>query len=231
MLKQVENYRSEFAKNISKKLIKEKFTIISDDCWGGQIYRQLLIPYYTPTVGLWIGGDDYFRFIENLHAPDATDIFAIKSKATYPIGQSPYAKFHFLHYENFDIAKETFIRRYQRINWDNLLYKIDLEKPVFELEHVRRWNELKLPNSIAFYSNRVLENWGDEIHNGLYIKNWSIDGAAMFDISRSYFNIFQWLDKGYIQKSLMYSLMNFLIYDPTTLKKLKKIKQSIQQRL
>ncbi|MDO7173359.1 DUF1919 domain-containing protein [Mariniflexile sp. AS56] len=231
MLRNIYNHRNKISKNLSKRLIKDKFTIISDDCWGGQIYNQLEIPYYTPTVGLWIGGHDYIQFIENLSKANAANLYNANSNETYPVGQSAYAKFHFLHYKNFDIAVNTFQRRYQRINWNKLLYKIDLEKPGMNADHIKKWNEMKLPNSIAFYSDRVLKEWSGDIHNGVYIKNWVLDGALMFDISRRSFNVFKWLNTGVINKSLIYAMMNFLLFDPTTdrkiLYKIRKLRTKI----
>ena len=223
MLRKFYNQRNKIGKQLSKKLIKDNFTIISDDCWGGQIYRQLSIPYSTPTVGLWIVENDYLQFIENLSNINTVDIYSVNSNADYPIGQSSFAKYHFLHYENFATAVQTFKRRHQRINWDRLLYKIDLEKPGYNEKHIKKWNAMKLPNSIAFYSDRILKEWSGEIHNGVYIKNWDIDGSKMFDISRSYFNIFKWLNEGVINKSLTYSMLNFFVLDPTAHGKLKKL--------
>ncbi|WP_027077529.1 DUF1919 domain-containing protein [Maribacter antarcticus] len=222
MLRKIYNQRTKIGKILSQKIIKDNFTIISDDCWGGQIYRQLSIPYYTPTVGLWIGGDDYLKFIENLNNTNAYNIQKVNSKETYPIGKSSDAQFHFLHYENFDLAVRTFKRRYDRIIWNRLLYKIDLEKPVFNVEHIKKWNDMQLENSIAFYSDGVLKEWNGDIHNGVYIKNWNIDGTEMFDISRGYFNIFNWLNEGKINKSIIYSILNFLIFDPKVYRKLRK---------
>lgn len=202
MLYSLSNFGKICSKNITKYQLPANFSIISDDCWGGQIYIHLVMPYLTPTVGLWIEGDDYFNFLTNLTASDATEFYSYKSEESYPVGQTPYAKLNFLHYEGLDEAIETFRRRYQRINWNNLFYKIDLEKPCYSKEHVSRWNDLGLPNSIAFYSDKVVENWGHNIHNGIYIKNWVIDGAKMFEISRIHLNIYGWIIKGIVNSTV-----------------------------
>ena len=49
-----------------RKLDNPKFTIISNNCWGGHVYRFFNLPYLSPTVGLYFFGDDYVKFIQNL---------------------------------------------------------------------------------------------------------------------------------------------------------------------
>ncbi|MEH6407689.1 MAG: hypothetical protein V7767_10430, partial [Leeuwenhoekiella sp.] len=138
------------------------------------------------------------------------------------IAKTPFAKIYFTHFDDLDTGIKTFKRRYDRIEWNNILYKIDLEKPYYSNEDIIRWNELKLPNSVAFYSYKVLENWDKPIHNGIFIDKWVIDGAKMFDISRNYFNIFKWIKSGRIETSLSYQILNQIIFDPTIPRSLKK---------
>jgi uncharacterized protein (DUF1919 family) len=52
-------------KRILKKelaIIKYKnFVIVSDNCWGAEIYQWFNRPYNTPFVGLGIYGDCYIK--------------------------------------------------------------------------------------------------------------------------------------------------------------------------
>lgn len=50
--------RNKLAIEISKRIMAKEFYIISNDCWGGGIYRRLEMPYLSPTVGLWIDPKD-----------------------------------------------------------------------------------------------------------------------------------------------------------------------------
>ena len=54
-----EKYLSRFRK---RKLFNKNFTIISNNCWAGWVYRRYNIEYKTPTVGLFIMPDDYMIF-------------------------------------------------------------------------------------------------------------------------------------------------------------------------
>lgn len=180
------------------------------------------MPYLTPTVGLFIEAQDYLNFLLNLHAADATHIEFEITEEAYPIGITPYTKLHFYHAESPSAASESFKRRYARVEWERALYKIDFGKPGYTGEHIRQWNSLKLPNSIAFYSEQVAAKYGNEIHNGVLVSDWVLDGAEMFDITRRYFDIFKWINKGQVELSPIYKIINCLLFDPLTLRRLKK---------
>lgn len=42
------------------------FTIISNNCWGGQIYESFGLQKQTPTVGLFMFAEDYLAFCTHL---------------------------------------------------------------------------------------------------------------------------------------------------------------------
>jgi hypothetical protein len=44
---------------------------------------------------------------------------------------------------------EAFRRRYKRIVWDNLFYKVDFGKPWCSPENIDEWNAMALPRSVA----------------------------------------------------------------------------------
>jgi uncharacterized protein (DUF1919 family) len=55
-----------FAKSRREKLNSTDFTIISNNCWAGHVYRYFGLPYNSPTVGLYFYADDYIKFLEKL---------------------------------------------------------------------------------------------------------------------------------------------------------------------
>lgn len=44
------------------KLERTDFTIISNNCWAGSVYRRYGLPYLSPTAGLYFFADDFVRF-------------------------------------------------------------------------------------------------------------------------------------------------------------------------
>lgn len=204
----------------ARKLLPEKFCIISDDCWGGQIYRQYELPYNTPTVGLYVEPTEYITFFTNLHKPDACDMTFIQVEGiTFPVAKTPYATLFFVHYKSETEARETFVRRYKRIDWDNLVVKIDFGKKEYTQEHIDRWNKLRIKRSVALYPPTKTKG---DIWKGVCIRNWLSNGAGQFDNTRRYVNIFSILRDGTVERTLDYMVLNFLILDPGSWRWLKR---------
>jgi len=82
-----------------------------------------------------------------------------------------------------------------------------------------KWNTLRIPNSVAFYP-LSLEIPAEGIHNGILIPVWVNDGAVLFDITRRYFNFFEWIRNGRIENGLLYRFMNIILFDPTAPKRI-----------
>ena len=60
-------YNRKFFGNKHQKAIKnKKFTIISNNCWGGEVYEYYNLPKQSPTVGMFFMADDYIRFLSHL---------------------------------------------------------------------------------------------------------------------------------------------------------------------
>jgi len=211
--------RRNLASLISRKLIPKKFFIISDDCWGGQLYRQLHIEYLTPTVGLWIHPKDYLNYIEFIKTSGKGNLDFVQSDKDYPVANLEGIEIHFKHYKNEDQAKEKYYRRLGRIQKDKLLVKIDFGKPEYTKLDIKRWNKMQLQNSVAFYPSDP-EFQTRHIHNGVMIPDWVSDGSEMFDITRKHFNVFQWIRTGKINSSGLHKIMNVLLFDPRAPKRI-----------
>ena len=55
-----------FAGERRRQLRDSCFTIISNNCWAGTVYRYFGLPYLSPTVGLYFFASDYVKFASNL---------------------------------------------------------------------------------------------------------------------------------------------------------------------
>lgn len=75
----IQNYITRIDINLREKLnpflgplrrrwggVNTPFTIISNNCWGGHVYRYFNMPYDSPTIGLFFESTDYIKFISNL---------------------------------------------------------------------------------------------------------------------------------------------------------------------
>jgi uncharacterized protein (DUF1919 family) len=182
-------------------LTRQSITIISDDCWGAEFYRLLRIPYLTPSVGLYVECADYLDFVSNLGEPDAFQLQFVSDRQSYPVVRTPYATLHCMHYSSEDEVRGKIRRRASRINWKQLFIKVDFGKPEYTAADVSRWNEMKLPNSLAIIpeSSPFIRQ---DIWNGISLPYWEINGARMFQISRNFFDFPYWTRTGKIRRSI-----------------------------
>lgn len=208
------NPRSILAIALQKRLLPASFTILSDDCFGGQLQRQLGLEYTSPTTGIGMNAHNFMDLVVNIHKPDAGELtFIDDSPYSYPVGSTPYVKLiHFFYDKDREVVLTKWNHRFKGIDYQNIFVKIDFGKPSARPEDIARWNELKLPNSLALVPPSLADQ---AIHNKLVIPDYSKDGAAMFNVSRKYFNVFDWLKTGQIRRTLSYQLLNTLLLDPT----------------
>ncbi|WP_010182680.1 DUF1919 domain-containing protein [Aquimarina agarilytica] len=100
----------------------KNFVVISNNCWGAEIYKRLGIKYNTPFVGLFIFGPDYLKLLSNfdhfinLELNFKQESKWIKNTKQYPIGYLDDIEIHFLHYVNNDEAKSKWTKRLKRMN-------------------------------------------------------------------------------------------------------------------
>ena len=77
ILKRILYSRRILARYYSLKRIKNHdFSIISDNCWGREMYQFLGLPCNTPTAGMGIE-KDYLDFIENLNSKSAHEVIEL----------------------------------------------------------------------------------------------------------------------------------------------------------
>lgn len=154
------------------------FSIISNNCWGGVIYDKYALPYNTPTIGLWIPPKDYLKFLSDLEFYKEQDLVQInytdshvadllierKRNGRYDfdladliIGRLYDIDIVFIHYNSFQSAKDKWNRRIKRINYDNLLVKMNDQNGCTE-EDYKAFLRLPYKNKIFITAN---ENWKD----------------------------------------------------------------------
>ena len=155
--------RVTFSEKRKRKLNNDKFTIISNNCWGGMIYESYNLEKQTPTVGLFIHSSDYIKFIKDLKKYLNTNLVFInpndskykdnykniKKFGTYPIGKLLDIEIHFLHYKSEEEAFEKWNRRLKRIDWDHIIYKFN-DQNGFKDDDLVEFLKLPYKNKIFF---------------------------------------------------------------------------------
>lgn len=187
--------------NIFSKKKYRSISIISDDCWGGEVYKKIKQPFNSPFIGVFINPEDYIRLLSKLEFYLSQPLRFIDSNKIVPGHSKPFpiaflgdVEINFMHYSNESEAKDKWERRVSRINFNNLYYKIDFCRPgpygqqPYSKEDIIKWNELALPRSIALHQSDLF------VHNGFKLKQHFSDAVINFNHMYKYFNLKKWLN-------------------------------------
>jgi uncharacterized protein (DUF1919 family) len=187
-----------------RRLRESRFSIISDDCWGGQVYQALRLSYQTPFVGLLMGQAD---FLEIARDPqrwlNAKLTFASTSKypspqeqidgIDYPVGLlDDELELKFLHYGSQSEAREKWKRRTDRLSFDRLLFKFagDTKEYVVPDELLVAFDGLPV-RGVCFTSRPR-----PDLRKGVHVRNYTTDGALMYQRCLATFDPVDWINGG-----------------------------------
>ena len=131
------------------KLKNRNFSVISSNCNGGVILNDLGIKFNTPTINLFFYPEDFLDFVSNIKEYLKYDLIEEKSNFNYPVGSLNNIKIYFMHYENFQEAKEKWNLRKKRINYNNLFIMFT-DRDGCTYEQIKRFNELPYKNKVMF---------------------------------------------------------------------------------
>jgi len=187
---------------LRKSITDKKFCIISNDCYGGELYRWLKLPYNTPFIGLMIMIPCYLKLIQNLKEYlsyplvfinlskyDEMIIFRQQNNF-YPIALLNDVEIHFLHYDSQQEALNTWNKRIKRINYNNLYFKISIDKDYGEKVHLQEFELLPFKNKLSV--SNMQYNFSSINHK---IPNNVLDATVTFRLSLKYINIIGWLNR------------------------------------
>lgn len=151
-----------FVKTRRQRLNRCDFSIISNNCWGGSVYRYFGLPYQSPTAGLYFFASDYVRFSANLRhylalplefidARESShyDVLKKRGEVNKPIALIDDVEIVFLHYPTAKDAAEKWCRRVDRINWDNLFIKFSQMNSCTDKD-LHTFDEIDFPNKLCF---------------------------------------------------------------------------------
>jgi len=189
------------------KLLKNKnFVIISNNCWGGEIYQWYKRPYNSPFVGLFIYSPCYLKLLSNFnHYISQKLIFTKKSnyfeeQVTYPIGKLDDIEIHFLHYKSEHEAEDKWTRRTKRMleetNMDNYYFKTcDMYNSDEAI--LKEFHKLPYKNKVSFGIKNYTSLKGKnhikikevDKKTGKHVPN----GVKLYKLTFLYFNITNWL--------------------------------------
>lgn len=161
-------------RNLSRWLMQQRvanreFTIISNDCWGAQVYQELDLPYRTPFVGTFLMAPCYLKLLQDLpgylRSPlhftpksryeftDCDYLLKRSERHAYPIGLlKDNVEVHFVHYASEQEARKKWNRRLQRTLWDQgqLLIKFSNDRILCREEDIVQFDALPFSHKVCF---------------------------------------------------------------------------------
>lgn len=202
------------------------FVIISNDCWGAEVYRELGLPYRTPFVGLFMVTpcfmrllDDLWlyldtrtelRFIRHSRYPSVND-WRQKQQLTYPMGLLvDSVELHFLHYDDPSEAASKWFRRLSRIeagNTDQIFVKFSADKDLCTEADVRHFEALPFAHKLCLAAQPY-----PGCRSVVSMPDYDIDGAYMYWLCRRYFDVAGWLNGKTHPDGLPERLLNTVLY-------------------
>ncbi len=154
-----------FGKIRNLSLKSDKFTIISNNCWGGLVYQRYNLPYNTPTVGLYFFADDYIKFVSDLEyylslklnfidveKSRHYEVLQRRGELDVPIGILDDVEIVFLHYKDKEEAFNKWERRKTRVDRSNLIIKFSEMNQCTD-QHLARFNNLPYKIKFVFTHN------------------------------------------------------------------------------
>lgn len=196
------------AKN-RKKLCNRSFTLISNNCWGSKVYKDLNIKYNTPFIGLFLYAPCYIKLLKNLNNYLNSELtFVNKSKYElsnqyrekkwYPIGVlGDDVEVHFLHYKSENEAKEKWTRRKQRMNMENLFIEFS-DRDLCTKELMKEFDNLAFEHKVCFTAKKY-----PEINCAVQLKEYEKEeyiGNIYEDsyIVKKHFDVVNWINRNNI---------------------------------
>jgi len=200
-------------KNISRQTLRyfqnrihdHELSIISNDCWGGEIYKHLQMPYLTPFVGLMIMAPCYVKLLKRpLYYLEQSrmEFITVSQYEThnnfskhenYPLACIDDIEIHFLHYKTPEEAQSKWSRRVKRINWDKIYVKFEMGKDYATPGLLDQFLQLPFDRKIVLGPPTLIP---ENKSNFVAISNYSGDGTLNFYSSIKHFDIVRWLNSG-----------------------------------
>lgn len=199
--------RPDFSEKEINRLQNKNFVLISNNCFGGEAYQWLNLPYNTPFIGLFLYGGCYLKLLQNFDFYLNQDlVFISKSKykdtiQTYPIALLHDVELHFLHFKSEDEVLDKWHRRLERLkkhaSYDNFFFQISDDDLISE-KTIEDFHKLDFKNKLSFGTFDI-KGLTNQQHVNLYKqynqhKRRVPNGKKLFEISFLYIDFVKWVN-------------------------------------
>lgn len=196
-------YRKIINKKYREKYKNGDISIISMNCIGAIIYNDLGLKFNSPMVNLFLYMPDYIKFLKDMKKYLDLDLEEIKNSKyieefDYPIGRLGDIEIHFMHYENFEEAKNKWNIRKERIDYEKL-YIIGTDRDLCTEKLLLEFDKLPMKNKVIFTSKKY-ENIKSAVFLKKYKNKSQIGDTTVYRNYEKGFDLIKWLNTGLIEK-------------------------------
>lgn len=195
------------------RLHDKTFAIISNNCWGYELYNALGREYNTPFVGIFFFAECYLQLLENFETSIDADLKFIRTSRhapgpfNYPIGLlRGQIEIHFLHYSREEEALGVWSRRVGRLR-----NAIQAREPLFvkfcdryncTSDHMARFHALPFENKISLGINPFdASTHLCQPHLKDAAGDFVVDGVTLYWKRYHYFDVSEWIATGKVRQS------------------------------
>ena len=134
----------------------KRFTILSQNCFGGIVYHRLGLPFQSPTINNYLLGEDFCKLCERpRHYLAINPIVADPSKYpgfNFPVLQIGDIVVYCPHDVSGKTAAEAWVRRCKRVNFDKMIILANTWD-LLDKTYVDRLLKVPLPKIIYSYGD------------------------------------------------------------------------------
>lgn len=153
-------------KKMRKRLKNSNITIISQNCTGGVLYHDLGLEFLSPTINMFIEGENFVKLVENLEhylnmpAEPLTDEYVdpVDNTIKYPKIKIGDIELCCLHYKKCSEAIQCWERRKHRVNVDNVFVIGNSWNLQSDVGLVRRLSKIKYKTIIFTTDDCFIDN-------------------------------------------------------------------------
>lgn len=201
----VDKRRQRLGRLIDRRRLRNKsFSLISNDCWGAEVYKHFDMPFNTPFIGLMLQAPCFVKLAQNprhylaqplvFHAESRyASINELRTRLDHYVPLATLGgdvEITFLHYHSDEEARAKWNKRARRVRWDNVYFKFDGSKDSATPELVQEFDQIPYPHLT------LLREPQPGIGSAIVVPHYILDGLQQFERSLPHFDLVGWLNGG-----------------------------------
>lgn len=148
-------------KENKKKLTKESFSLISQNCIGGVFCHDMGREFLSPTINLYFKAKDFIELVNDLEYYMSLEL-DMDFTYEYPVGRLGSLEVHFYHYKTAAEAKTAWERRKKRIDYENIVV-VMTDRDGFDDSVYAKWCQIQKPK-VLFTANKRYGEHPDAVY-------------------------------------------------------------------